>query len=287
MPNRYTLYKNEERDFFASLIHYKKSLNKKSKNSRTFVKKGHSHKCYEIVLAELDDVYEYEIKGKVYSVNKNCVVGATPEQWHMAEIVEKRKRIILNFSHDFGKEIFEFVGVDISMFFENPVWCYTDKQMEMLFDIGEDLVAKSRNIWKENERSRRYYQVKVLFLNFVNVLTQPECFVQPMGEKNDEIDVIEDYIKNNYNMALTLETISADFGINKYVLCRKFRNKKGITMTEYISEIKIERACRLLKESSFTVAEIALRTGYNSAKYFSAEFKKKMGVSPANYRKNG
>ena len=285
MPNRYTLMKNEECDFFASSTHYKKSMSEKAISTKMIKKAGHIHKCYEIVLADFDDTYVYNINGKVYNVSKNCVVGATPEVWHLAEFIEKKSRIILNFSHEFGQEIFGFLGMDIKEFFKYPVWRYSDEQMERLFEIGEELVAKSKNLWKTQEKTRRYYQMKVLFLDFVNVLTQPECIVQPRGNLCDDIDVIEEYIKNNYNMALTLDGIATEFGINKYVLCRKFKNKKGINLTEYISDIKISRASKLLKDTTLTVAEIAGRTGYNSSKYFSAEFKRKTGISPLNYRK--
>ena len=54
---------------------------------------------------------------------------------------------------------------------------------------------------------------------------------------------------------------------------------------EYLAELKMQRACKLLRNQNLSVSEVAHEYGYNSLPYFSRHFKKRCGVTPSNFRK--
>ena len=217
MPNKYSVVKDESVNFFSSLVKYKKGNNEKSQKSSRGFKSGHYHNCYELVLATyfVDEVLEYCIQDKIYKINQNCIVGAPPNVKHRAESGDKKERLILYFSEDYGKEIFEFLGVDINEFFKSPVWCYTDEQMKKMFEWGEKIVRESREVRKNRSTEiSKNYDLKVLFLNFVSILVNPIETVVPVEDDVNVVDDIIQYIKRNYNKTITLDSLWERFYIH-------------------------------------------------------------------------
>ncbi len=72
--------------------------------------------------------------------------------------------------------------------------------------------------------------------------------------------------------------------MSPYHFIRIFKNETGKTPYEYLVDIKIEKACSLLRRSNLSVTEICFLCGFNSSSHFSTVFKQKIGVSPSMYR---
>jgi two-component system response regulator YesN len=73
--------------------------------------------------------------------------------------------------------------------------------------------------------------------------------------------------------------------MNPNYCCRLFKKYTKSTFSEYINNLRLETAVKLLKTTEFTIEEIAQRTGYNDYFYFIKLFKKNYGVPPARFRK--
>jgi len=74
--------------------------------------------------------------------------------------------------------------------------------------------------------------------------------------------------------------------ISPYYLSHLFREELNITFLEYLTMVRMEEAKKLLKDTSLSIVAIASQVGYEDASYFSKVFKKYVGISPAQYRKN-
>ena len=113
-----------------------------------------------------------------------------------------------------------------------------------------------------------------------------------IGEVTDS-DVIEltlengfvEYIKNNPSEKITIEMLCKKFFFTKSNLFRRFKLAMDCSISEYIYFVKIGLAKDLLYKTNKSIEEIAFLCGFSSLNYFSLMFKKKVGVSPANYRK--
>lgn len=92
------------------------------------------------------------------------------------------------------------------------------------------------------------------------------------------------YMTEHIDGDLSLCTLSDKLHLNPTYLSRRFKELTGKNLTEAILEIRMERACRLLKTTSFRISEIAQMVGYETAANFSRVFKKNMKITPREYR---
>lgn len=94
------------------------------------------------------------------------------------------------------------------------------------------------------------------------------------------------YIRENYaDEDFSLQKAARCVHVSPQHLSRVFRNEMGTTFLDYVMSIRIRTAEQLLRGDD-KIYEIAQKTGYSSQHYFSSAFKKVLGISPADYRKN-
>ena len=93
------------------------------------------------------------------------------------------------------------------------------------------------------------------------------------------------YLDKNFMLVKNIETVAEKLSYSKYYISHIFKEKTGMTVMEYITRLKSEKACQLLKESSMSIGEIAQLLGYESSQRFSNMFKNNIGVSPSEYKK--
>lgn len=85
-----------------------------------------------------------------------------------------------------------------------------------------------------------------------------------------------------------LENVARSVGVSYSTLRRLFREHTGLSLKQYQTEVRIRRACELLRNSDRPVKEIAGHLGYSSAFHFSAQFQKSTGLAPSHWReRNG
>lgn len=93
------------------------------------------------------------------------------------------------------------------------------------------------------------------------------------------------YIQQNYMKYITLKEVSGVVGFNDSYFSSLFKKQCGKSFSEYLSEVRMNKAKELLKESNLIVAEICQRVGYSDLKHFTKNFKRLTGLTPNEYRK--
>lgn len=101
---------------------------------------------------------------------------------------------------------------------------------------------------------------------------------------NPTFKTILKYVNNNFCSDISIQSISKDLNVNASYISQLFKKEVGITFTEYLSNLRIDRACNMLKTTDLSISEIAEKTGYNDFFYFSRIFKKIKGMPPSKYR---
>ena len=88
------------------------------------------------------------------------------------------------------------------------------------------------------------------------------------------------------NSDLSLQSVANTLFLSPQYISRLFRQETGDTFGAYLTRKRIYEAMRLLQNPSLKMYEIAQKTGYTSQHYFSSAFKKALGISPVEYRRN-
>jgi YesN/AraC family two-component response regulator len=104
----------------------------------------------------------------------------------------------------------------------------------------------------------------------------------PMHEKVSEI---ARYINNHYMDALSLETLARHFYISPSYLSKVFKRVTNFTFVEYLNNVRVKEAKRLLIESRMKIVKIAEEVGFGSITHFGRIFKEITGNPPMYYRK--
>jgi LacI family transcriptional regulator len=92
------------------------------------------------------------------------------------------------------------------------------------------------------------------------------------------------YIWENLSMNLPVDSLAAEIGVNRRKMERAFRNSLGRSISTELRRKRLERCCEMLRGTEMTVADIAAATGFTSADYLHASFKKAFNMTPQSYR---
>lgn len=107
----------------------------------------------------------------------------------------------------------------------------------------------------------------------------------PNMDTEDTIAKIEKYVQSNLDKVLHCSEVADAVFMNQDYVTRIFKQKKGISLKEYIVREKMYSAETLLKTTTLPVGVIASKVGYDNFSHFSQVYKKEFGVSPSDHRK--
>lgn len=102
---------------------------------------------------------------------------------------------------------------------------------------------------------------------------------------NDRINVIYNYVQKNFRKPISLDEIASLARMTVPSFCRYFKKISGKKFTQFVNEIRIVHACKLLTESADSISTIAFESGFNNFSHFNRQFKIITGESPSAYRK--
>jgi AraC-like DNA-binding protein len=105
------------------------------------------------------------------------------------------------------------------------------------------------------------------------------------GEENSLIEQIIDYSFKHYLSPISLRDVAGITSMSIPSFCRFFKKNIKKSFFDFIREIRIAHACKLLRETSGPVLDICYNSGYNSWAHFSKQFKTVTQLSPTQYRK--
>lgn len=143
--------------------------------------------------------------------------------------------------------------------------------------------ADTESLFKRLRQSEHYDQFVQLFLSTIQ-----QWLDLDVGDDADTehhmIVRIKRYIYDNYQNKLNLQNLSDAFYLNASYLSTLFKKKTGQTLSDYLHNVRMEKACQLLTQTRLSIGDIAKQVGYGDYRHFSTVFKKEYGISPFQYR---
>lgn len=103
---------------------------------------------------------------------------------------------------------------------------------------------------------------------------------------SDIVYKITNYIKKNCSEKVTLDSLAKEVYLSKSYLSSIFKQETGISLTAYITKVRVEKSKKMLLEHGVSLAVISAQCGFKDQSYFTKVFKKETGISPKRFRNN-
>ncbi|MCE5345342.1 MAG: AraC family transcriptional regulator [Bacteroidales bacterium] len=101
----------------------------------------------------------------------------------------------------------------------------------------------------------------------------------------ERINKVMNFIMENFPDEITLEEIANLVNLNKSSFCRYFKSRTKKTFSQFLNEIRIAHACKLLVNGNIKISQICYETGYNNISHFNRQFKLITGLTAKEYSK--
>lgn len=102
---------------------------------------------------------------------------------------------------------------------------------------------------------------------------------------NDRMDKVFKYVFENFATDMQLDDVAALINMNKQAFCRYFKSRTQKTFVEFVNEVRIGHACKLITDGERQIGNLAYECGFNSLSNFNRFFKEAKGVTPRDYKK--
>jgi AraC-like DNA-binding protein len=235
--------------------------------SATFIDKTfplHFHQSWSLASVEFGSE-NISFANSSFLLNKRAVILIPPfsvhKHWGNKNSAWGYKAIYLN--NDVIKYVTKKINIDYS-YIENIPYFIT--YVDNAFEINE------KSIFKVLEN---------ILLEVVN----DSAYLVPKKNKQTHFEDILSYLSQHYNESITLDSLEKKFKINKFNLQKNFKAKIGLSPTDYLTAVRIEKSKQLFDTAS-TLTDIAIESGFYDQSHYTHSFVKFVGVTPGVYKRS-
>ena len=244
----------------------------------------HVHAKYELYFCPENIRQKSVINGVEYEYKFPCAILSHPYTVHSMSCLETENTEFERYAFYFnGDVIKKLCGEQLS---ERIL----PDDCGLLFKLSPDVARELHGIVKLVQASKFDYSVEeseMLFSFFMMRLFSccDESDITRVGKKTFYIQDVLRYVFENISESLDVSDIAHRFAVSRSKIDRDFRDATGYTVHDFIENCRLNQAMSLLREDNgCSVKEIAKRCGFKSETYFFPFFKKKVGVSPSEYK---
>ena len=250
----------------------------------------HHHDFYEILIF-LSGSVKYVIDGIVYQLEPNDILLINPQELHRP-IVENDviyERIVIYIKPEFvmSKSI---ANTNLNVCFEQS---YPNKHSNLIrfrsqtFSDLKRVIVELKNLGTDPPKfgsallKETYLTAFLIYLNRLYLESREDVRHEKLIQ-NSTIDKVVQYINQNLNGDLSLDTLSEKFFISKYHLSHIFKSTTGYTLRRFIQYKRLLAAKSLLK-AGYSVTYVCHECGFSDYSNFIRAFRQEFGLPPKKY----
>lgn len=257
-----------------------------------FTNPWHFHKEYELVLIDKssgtrfvgDNVRQF-YQGDLCFIGSNIPhLYRNDEDYYGKNSKLRARSIFIHFTTD-------FLG---SAFFDTPEMKLVNKlllkpslALEIQGKTKRSITTKMVDMIEANPTERLLSLLEILIQlslsKDLNPLLSPSFTANNNGD-TDKINQAFQFIMTNYTEDIYVHDIASKLNMSVAAFSRYFKHHTRRTFSDYVTEIRIGHACRMLMENNFSVSEISYHSGFENLSNFYRHFKKVTGIIPKEYR---
>jgi AraC-like DNA-binding protein len=194
----------------------------------------------------------------------------------------KSDAVVIQFSKEF---IAPFLVLNESKLIKNML----DTSVRGIrFEPDEELVSKIIALTETNGVDKILKLISILddLSNKSTIIIASNSFHNVVSKKNEmRINKVCLYIQNNFHTKISLKEVAGLIYLTESNFCKFFKKATGKTYSDYLNELRINEACRLLVQTEKTINQISFDCGFETLSYFNRVFLNKKKCTPSKYRK--
>lgn len=243
--------------------------------------KGESHHFFELTYVDIGTLHT-EVDGVSYTLNEKELIIYGPGQFHSQHTDDQTVSYVTvmftmeNISPDLPDDWYNVLI--------NRVFPYNKK----IYTLIKTLVQESSTGTPYMDSLMHCLLTETVIRLLQDVYTTPMVQPSSVVRQNYQDELFERilaYVESKIYEPLTVADICRQFSLSRSTLQLLFRNTVNQSPKKYISDMKLERSCQMLRENKYTISEISLKLGYSSIHYFSNAFNQKYHIPPSEYAK--
>ena len=194
------------------------------------------------------------------------------------------ERILIKFTPDFSVPFIENVGQQIfDELFERRISGFSEEVSEKIKELFLDM----EEIYRTDKPYKEFILQGMLCYLLTRIWEEGHSDRQEPGKTSLTPPIVDavSYIESFYASDPSLERIAREVNLSPAYFSRLFHEQMGKSYSEYLNNVKLRHVCILLTRTRKTIMEIAQETGFCHGNYLSQQFKRKTGMTPAQFRK--
>lgn len=256
-----------------------------------FDKPWHFHKDYELVLIDKTEGTRF-IGDQVSHFKDGDLALIGPNIPHLyrnnEDYYENKgliaKSIFIHFTDDFlGKSFFDLPEMKLV----RRLLDRASLGLEILEKANKYVKNKLEEMKEEIPAKRLLSLLDILiFLSNSNDLKYilSSGFTASNSNDTDKINIVFQFIMENYTNDIYIEEIASRLNMSVASFSRYFKHHTRKTFSQYVTQIRIAHACRLLMEDNYNISEICYLSGFDNLSNYYKHFKKQVGIIPKQYK---
>jgi two-component system response regulator YesN len=253
---------------------------------------------FEFIYKALDDISQRKVSEELRNVFAGKKTDSTNTDWADAQILVLQPRLVnLNQSQNLktSEHIWELFKPNITLIDEYTLAAFASReQIEKYVQWNNDtwIAGISHPVEKSDQINKCFRQAKVacefaftkddVKVQYYSAIVSNESSEPRLQIKNQ----LHTYIVENFHDSqMSIDSLASALGYSIGYVRQIFKDEMGIPYNEYLIQVRIDEAKRLLEETDLTAKEISDRIGIADTRYFYTVFKNRVGVTAQEYRK--
>ena len=233
-----------------------------------------------------DDIRHFEEGDTVFLGPNMPHLWRSDRNYFEKESQLQTEGIVVYFKEDFlGNDFFEKPEMfDIKSFLKN-----SERGLDLTGTLGVEMVSDLKELFGLTgfEGISKLLNIlhKLSVTNDYQYISSSNYTNTHKISETERMRIVHEYVLKHFKENINLSTVASLSNMTEAAFCRYFKSRTNKTFSDFVKEIRIGNACKILQDENKSISQTCYESGYNTVSNFNNQFKSLKGVSPLQYQK--
>jgi AraC-like DNA-binding protein len=233
-----------------------------------------------------DDIRHFNIGDTVFLAPNMPHLWRSDREYFEKDSQLMTEGIVVYFKEDFlGSEFFE----KSEMYDIKTLLKKSERGLDLTGQLKEELVDDLKNLPVDSG-----FQGIIKILSILDKLSKSTDYQYIAStsysnthkiSETERMRLVHEYVLKHFKENINLSTVASLSNMTDAAFCRYFKSRTNKTFSDFVKEIRIGNACKMLQDENKSISQTCYESGYNTVSNFNNQFKSLKGVSPKQYQK--